>query len=159
MDYYIKLAAIIITFLMLIAASVQDYRKRKISNRITFPGIIIGLVLNSIVSWQNGLICFAIIVGLFFIGIIGIFGMGDLKLVMATVALQGYFAAGVTIVFACVVLVVLKVFKQGYKADFRRLINSPNATVGERVPFAPFMLLGYCAYFFTYVFTPQGFFI
>lgn len=159
MDLILRIICLVVCSVMMVIAAIIDKKKMRIPNWITFPSIFLGLALNFVISWQEGLISLGIIIVLFFIGAIGFLGMGDLKLMMAVVALKGWLCAIVVLGVASILLAVHKVKIEKYQLNFKRLIKPNETDGGLRVPFAPYMLLGYVFYFFTYVITPQGFII
>lgn len=65
---------------------------------------------------------------------------------MALSALQGLLPSLISIFIASCSLLIVKVIKGRYAVDMRRLKDADKAAEGEKVPFAPYMLLGYCAY-------------
>lgn len=139
----IELISLFITFIMMFIAAFWDNSKRIIPNWITLPFIPVGLLLTYIADVDKGLVNTAVIVGLFFLGMTGMFGMGDLKLVMALTALQGYFSTLVVLIIASGLLVFQKIKIEKYVPNMKRIIDKKEAENGERVPFAPFMLIGY----------------
>jgi Flp pilus assembly protein protease CpaA len=141
---------------VLIIATITDIKKYKIPNWITFPVIIAGTILTYISSVKTGLITTFAIVFLFFLGMLGCFGMGDLKLLMAIVSAQGWFCGLIVVGIASVAVALHKVNLGGYKVDIKRITDKEKRKTGMKVSFAPYMLLGYVFYFFTYILTPQG---
>ena len=142
----IEFISILLTFIMMFVAAFWDNSKRIIPNWITLPFIPIGLVLTYITDINNGLVITSVVVALFFLGMTGMFGMGDLKLIMALTALQGYYPALFTIIVASGLLVIQKIKFERYVPKMKRIIDKKAAEDGERVPFAPFMLIGFVFY-------------
>ena len=122
------------TLMSFITACIYDIHTRKIPNILTFG------------SWQEGIVRTLAITALFFVGATGCLGLGDLKLVMALTALQGVLPTLITLFIASSALLIVKVIKGRYKVDMRRLKDADKAAEGEKVPFAPYMLVGYASY-------------
>jgi len=87
-----KIASQALLFVVLIVSAVTDLRDRKVYDWLTLPGIAFGLTL----GWANGelgscALGFAVAVGVFGFAVwIGGMGGGDLKLMAAIGAIQGY---------------------------------------------------------------------
>ncbi len=85
----------IVLAILLISATVTDWKHRKIYNKTTVPAFIIGLLL-AIVSGVPGLVtsvltASAIAFGVFFVlFFFGLMGGGDVKLMTAVAVLTGY---------------------------------------------------------------------
>lgn len=85
---------IILTFLIVGAAAVYDYRTRRIPNYITLPALLIGLVLNTYQSGFKGLeesLLGLLLGGLLLLVpfVLGGMGAGDVKLLAVVGALNG----------------------------------------------------------------------
>ena len=108
---------------------------------------------------ENLLFVVAVIVGLFFVGMLGIFGSGDLKLMMAITALCGAVPMLMCVGIASVgVLAVellrnprqaVRTVKEGVGLLTGRM--KPNEQ-GRRIPFAPYLLFGFTLWLTVYVF-------
>ena len=134
------------TLMSFISACIYDIHTRRIPNILTFGSLIAGLVMIYLTDWQEGVARTLAITALFFVGSTGCLGLGDLKLVMALTALQGFLPTLITLFIASSALLVVKVVKGRYKVDMRRLKDADKAAEGEKVPFAPYMLVGYASY-------------
>ncbi len=142
----IQLAVIGFTFVVMATAATLDIRTRRIPNWLTFAAAITGLILTYIMDWREGIVRTIAVTAVFFAGATGCLGLGDLKLFMALTALQGVLPSLISIFIASCALLIVKVIKGKYAVDMRRLRDADRAAEGERVPFAPYMLLGYCSY-------------
>lgn len=79
----------ILTICILSVSAVTDLFYRKVYNCFTFPAMLIGILLCGFpFSFESYFRLFWMIL-FFFIGSFGIMGMGDLKLIMAVIALRG----------------------------------------------------------------------
>ena len=134
------------TLMSFITACIYDIHTRKIPNILTFGSLIAGLVMIYLMDWQEGIVRTLAITALFFVGATGCLGLGDLKLVMALTALQGVLPTLITLFIASSALLIVKVIKGKYKVDMQRLKDADKAAEGEKVPFAPYMLVGYASY-------------
>ncbi len=107
---------------VLLIAAVTDLRERKVYNKLTYPAIIVGLVIHTIVLGLDGLLSglaaasITLLIGLFLIATPALKG-GDIKLLMAV----GAFAGGQALlevsfysVFAGFFLGILMSIKNGY---------------------------------------------
>lgn len=107
---------------VLLIAAITDLRERKVYNKLTYPAILIGLVLHTVVLGLDGLISgliatgLTLLVGLFLIATPALKG-GDIKLLMAV----GAFAGGQALlevsfysVFAGFFLGIFMSIKNGY---------------------------------------------
>lgn len=97
-----------LTVLMMLISAYTDIASRRIPNWVTLPMIVVGISLNAIYKGTGCIMDVVFIVALFFAckPINKDVGMGDLKLIMATVALMGTNVAMLiffTAVFICLV--------------------------------------------------------
>lgn len=142
---------LLITMTILIIAAINDYLYFKVPNYITFPSIIIGLVLSFYISPTTCLLRIMCIVILFFAGMLNFIGMGDLKLIMAILALNGLYYTAVVVLIGALCLMIYCLV-----TDYKSMILSLKNTVrfftlqtpiipinDEKYPFAFFMALGY----------------
>lgn len=142
----IQTALAIFALIVAFVAMIYDFKTMRIPNWLTLPTIIIGLVCTYIVDWQTGLISTGFILGFFVIGAFGVFGLGDLKLVMALIATIGFLGAIISVTIASIALVYHKVKRQLYIPKMKRL-KKDSEDVGLKVPFAPYIFVGYVMYF------------
>lgn len=87
-----------VMFIMLTISNFTDWKKHKIYNWVTYPGIILGFILNSIAYGLDGFIscCISFGIALVFFLIFYIFkmiGAGDVKLIIAIAVLTNVFHA------------------------------------------------------------------
>lgn len=143
--------SLVITLAVLMVAAVTDATSYHIPNLLTFPAIIVGLLLCrfpfSVESWIR-----VIWLAIFFaLGTLHIMGMGDLKLCMAVLALRGIgetwrmLLAGAILLFMyCLVTQpdsTVYALKSLWRA-FRYHIRQPDQP-RPVYPFAIFLGLGY----------------
>ena len=143
---------ILITITILAIASYTDLKYRRVPNWLTFPGMITGILLCGI--FERGdlvsrLIWLAIF---FFIGMLAIMGMGDLKLMMAVIALRGIMTASITLLAGAMLLLVYCIVTEGpkkvldgFKLAMKCMLlgNYKNKFEGKEYPFAVFISMGY----------------
>ncbi|WP_320162919.1 prepilin peptidase [uncultured Trichococcus sp.] len=115
--------------LMLVAASgFFDLKERKIPNKITFTGILIGLIFNLITGGWLGL--FQGVVGMF-VGlaifflpfVMGGMGAGDVKLMGAIGALMGWKFSVMTALYSAIVGGVMVVIHLAYTGKLRETLK------------------------------------
>ena len=150
-----KTAALVITLLLLTAAAIWDVQCRKIPNLLTVPALAAGTVFTALHSLWDAALLVIILLALFFAGMTGILGSGDIKLIMALTALQGIWSAlistGAAAAFVLTVQLALRPQKTaGYiKMALRTVIRLDRTAIdsaGRSVPFAPYLLLGFAAF-------------
>ena len=96
-------AAWILLFAFLAMASAADIRFRRIPNGLVFPGMAAGFLLTwsgfPDFGWKLLMILF-----LYFFGMLGLMGMGDLKLWMMEAAFVGAARSTLSVLFASLFL-------------------------------------------------------
>lgn len=147
----VQISLIAVTLIILIISAILDTKTMRIPNWLTFGGMGLGLLITYIISWQTGLINTGVILLLFFLGMTGFVGLGDLKLLMAMVALQGWLPSLITLGLASLLLIIVKVKNEHYVVDMKRLKDKALASEGVKVPFAPYLLAGYIMYLLYFV--------
>lgn len=136
--------------LTLLAAAVTDMHHRRIPNAITLPAIGSGLILTAVIDWKTFWITLATILVIFFAGMFGFMGGGDLKLIMAVVAFHGVMPALCSVGIASVAIIAVSAI-QNPKETLSEVKNGLRCAIGKtkimeqgrRVPFAPYLLFGY----------------
>lgn len=97
----------IILIILLLTAAFFDITKNKIPNFLTFPVMLISLILNIIMNGFNGLVFsfwgFILGLAIFFIPFaFGLMGAGDVKLMTAIGALKGFMFTAISALFTAV---------------------------------------------------------
>lgn len=136
--------------LTLFAASVTDLYNRRIPNWITVPAIGSGLAMAAITGSRSVWIVFAGILIIFFAGMSGVMGGGDLKLIMAVTAFCGVMPALYSVGIASVSVIVVAATSSP-RETFSAVKNGLRCVIGRtkivkqgrRVPFAPYLLFGF----------------
>lgn len=132
-------------------AAIWDIRTGKIPNFLTFPSMLFGTIYACAMGTETGLERILLLVVLFVIGSSNIFGMGDLKLIMAIGALNGIFCIGITVAFAAFMVIIMDVIRNrqkawiDIKAGYRSLseLKFDKRYGTERsVKFAPYLFVG-----------------
>lgn len=116
---------IVVLVLLLLIAAFSDAKDKKIPNKLTFPVILLGLILNLIINGFSGIkfsvLGFLLGLGVFFIPFaLGLMGGGDVKLMAAIGALMGWRFTLVSAVFSAVAGILVVV---GYLSYKRRLVS------------------------------------
>lgn len=123
-------------------ASVFDVETHKIPNDISFPAILTGLI-TSIIRNQVDLILLIIsVVILLIIGLFGLMGMGDIKLLIAISTFVGPQLMFFVLIYAEIMLVLYSFIVK--KTSFAIAINSIKKRYISKnlkggIPFAPFI--------------------
>lgn len=146
---------IILLLLSLVIASYFDIKNHKIPNKLTLPLIVVSTILFVLNPLKTALDLLSIPV-LFFLGVFGVMGFGDVKLLMSVSLMFGYKFTFQSIVLALISLVIYVLIKDA-KCVFDALINLNRiSSKSRRYAFAPFILVGcVCTLFCTY----QGWFV
>lgn len=155
-------ALIIVRFalcwLVLAITSATDLLHRRIPNAVTLPAVAVGLILTAVCK-ENLLFVVAVIIGLFFVGMLGIFGSGDLKLMMAITSLCGVIPMLMCVSIASVGVLTVELFRnprqavQTLKEGLGLLTGRTKPDEqGRRIPFAPYLLFGFTLWLTVYSF-------
>lgn len=142
--------AAVLCGLTLLAAAVTDLYSRRIPNWITLPAIGTGLILTAIVDCKTLFGILIAIAVIFFAGMFGVMGGGDLKLIMAVTALCGVMPALFSVGIASAAVITVSAI-QNPKETFSAVKNGLRCVVGKakiseqgrRIPFAPYLLFGF----------------
>lgn len=152
--YYFVIRSVIAAVICL-AAAVFDIKTRKIPNKLTFPAIIVGMFLTLVFRPLSYTIVIVSILGfLFFFGMTDFIGLGDIKLLMAVIAVGGWemgtwaFLLAILLLFfyACIenpIETYIYIEKMFARLKFKRRAVNKEST---RYVFAPFLLLGVTIY-------------
>jgi len=139
-------------FIVLMLASVWDIRQRRIPNAVTFPAILLGLTLTGIFKLGSMPLTIAVLVLLFFFGTLNLMGQGDVKLIMALVAICGASVALISAGLAAIIIVgvQLLLYPKETVSDVKNALSALITTdfkrinkEGRTVPFAPYILTGF----------------
>ncbi|SFE45559.1 A24 family peptidase [Trichococcus pasteurii] len=115
--------------LMLVAASgFFDLKERKIPNKITFTGILIGILFNSITGGWTGLLqsiigMFAGLAIFFIPFVMGGMGAGDVKLMGAIGALMGWRFSLITALYSAIVGGIMVLLHLLYTGKLRETLK------------------------------------
>lgn len=152
------IARLALCWLMLVVTSATDLLHRRIPNAVTLPAVAVGLILTAVCK-ENLLFVVAVIIGLFFIGMLGIFGSGDLKLMMAITVLCGVIPMLMCVGIASVGVLALELLRnprqavQTVREGIGLLTGRTKSNVqGRRIPFAPYLLFGFTLWLTVYMF-------
>lgn len=146
-----RITAITVIIVGIIAA-VSDWKTGRIPNLLTFPAMFLGI---GYTLWNQGAVngmnrCLVLIL-LSFVGMTALFGMGDLKLIMAFFALGGGRFMLMTVVIATALVLVVQFIKHkdetllDIKAGIWNLFTlrlDRTIGTGRKVKFAPYLLCG-----------------
>lgn len=145
----------IISITLLILATITDIKYKKIPNIITLTGMCVGVIYqiaSSIIlhSYNSLIINLISMIALFFIGMTGILGLGDIKLLIALTALNGIMPAVMTAGFGSLYVILISLITRTREATEELktgiqtlLFKLPIYKNGKSVPFAQYMLAGY----------------
>ena len=111
----------IISLILLLLASIIDVKTKKIPNMLTFPAILLGIIWIFYTSISTHIFTemifrLVLFVLIFFFGMTGLIGLGDIKLFMALSLLNSPFVLLSSIAIAGFLLVIVK------------LVQNPNET-------------------------------
>lgn len=136
----------------LVIASAIDIQTRKIPNYITFPFMTMGLVFTIIFNNVSVMNCVFGMALMFSFGMLGLAGMGDIKLLMVIASVSGFAMTILTAGIAAVLLLIFKLFTN-YESTKRAMREGINAVIygnlkildrtGERFAFAIYITISY----------------
>lgn len=89
MKNVIDILTLAVATIAMAVAATTDYRTRKVPNALTFPCMAAGLAMTAAWSPKEAGIRALWALGVAFTSVFGMMGMGDVKLIMAVVALRG----------------------------------------------------------------------
>jgi len=131
MNNYFDIIVFCILVILLIMALYTDIREQKITNKVTVPAIVSGIILSTVQGLLPGLgktlkdllVMFAVVFALFALKFIG---AGDGKLLLAIAALKGLsYSIGVTVyaVFIGAIMTIFMARDKSLKISFKAFIN------------------------------------
>lgn len=142
---------LLLTLIMLLVSSITDYKYRKVFNEVTFSAMLLGLLLNGFPLSVNSYYKLLWMLVFFFIGSLGIMGMGDLKLCMAVIAMRGIEETSMMLLFGIFFLLLycllddrkntLLMIKDTYNTIFYHMPVIKRSD--KKYPFAVFLSFGY----------------
>lgn len=100
------LIKLIFMLLFLIPASIIDNKTSKIPNYISFPFIMMGFLWCLMFDITNVWSSLLAVIGLFFFGMLGLMGIGDIKLLMGIALFCDYKVMLLTIIFSLLLLAI-----------------------------------------------------
>jgi len=137
----------LIFFLMF--AVITDMNKQIIPNYITFSLMFIGVVYTSIFARSELIPNLIALIVMFFIGMLGLIGLGDIKLLMGINCLCGWRIMLIGLFFACLLCILYTlVTKPSEVIDATKSLIQATKTrnkmliTGEKKPFAPYIAFG-----------------
>lgn len=144
--------------LILMAAAYTDIRSHKIPNKLILVGMIIGLTYEP--SFHGLIGKTAVLLVLFFFGMTGLMGAGDIKLLMVISLFVDVtrFLMILAVAFMLLIIYGLVRYPES-RMEFRLMIKGlflricPDTKKGRAIPLAPFLL---ASYLFTLIFTGGG---
>ena len=138
MIYTYKSWIILLTLMAITAFT--DIKEKKIPNLIVFPGMAVGLFV-SFNGWKDTLFKICGMTIIFFIGMLGAAGFGDIKLWMMTIAFIGFenslWCVGIAAVLIIIYGIIFKKSDTLKELTYKKEIKKSNI-----YPFAPFVLIG-----------------
>jgi len=109
----------IIVMVWLIVCALQDWKNGEVSNWLTIPAMIIGMVYAALMGSDRLLLCAAALVGLSLLYILGSLGGADVKVLIALAGLWPAALLAALLVQGIWGMVVL--IKKGKGAEFRAI--------------------------------------
>lgn len=137
----------LILFIILLISSYYDIREKRIPNELIVIGLVVGFLFQK--SLFDVFLQICVLILLFFIGMLKIMGMGDLKLWMVISCYTGFADSFIIIVVAAALLMVYAWFKNRKESvlilnhiKFSILLKErPKIIEQTAYSFAPFILL------------------
>lgn len=148
--------SIVMLLSLLLIASCYDKKTMKIPNWISLTGIITGICLCTSIN-QVGYRCIAIVF-IFFFGMLGLMGMGDLKLWMMISTLIGFTESCFIVAGAALILLIHQMIRNRKKASQTIRLTIFSFIYNRKIiefeqtgyPFAPYLMFScilYCIYY------------
>lgn len=133
-------------------AAVCDIKSGKIPNTVTFSGIVLGLLFHF--SFDEWIRIFAGLVFIFFFGMLGLMGMGDIKLWMAIMSLSGFSDSCFIIAGAAALFIIYQLVKDHKKTVQICRLTVESLFTNRKIirfeqkgyPFAPYVLVSCLMY-------------
>ena len=144
-----------ITVLILIISAITDIKTKKILNIITFPSMLLGILLMVIFKQYSFIGIRLIWMSVFFLlGTTGMVGLGDIKLLMAMTSLRGIEETSMALLLGAVFLAIYcfitetSMMKQIIRETFHYFtLKTEIVRISEKkYPFAVFVFAGYLTY-------------
>lgn len=137
----------LILFIILLVSSYYDIREKRIPNELIVIGLVIGFLFQK--SLFDVFLQICVLILLFFIGMLKIMGMGDLKLWMVISCYTGFVDSFIIIAVAAALLMVYAWFKNRKESililnhiKFSILLKErPKIIEQTAYSFAPFIFL------------------
>lgn len=137
----------LILFIILLVSSYYDIREKRIPNELIVIGLVVGFLFQK--SLFDVFLQICVLILLFFIGMLKIMGMGDLKLWMVISCYTGFADSFIIIAVAAALLMVYAWFKNRKESvlilnhiKFSILLKErPKIIEQTAYSFAPFILL------------------
>ncbi len=142
---------IFILIFLLLAAAFMDAKDKRIPNILTFPLILIGLILNIIINGISGIgfsfLGFLLGLAIFFIPFaVGLMGGGDVKLMAAIGALMGWKFTLISAIFSAIagigVVFVYLIYKGRLFNYFRKYFVVIGRTILKYIDFSEKNIIG-----------------
>ena len=137
---------------MFIIAAITDIKKDIIPNAVVFPALLAGLVFSVVQKdWKSLIISGVSLIVLFFVFALGFVGGGDIKLLMADIALCGLLNGLVTLGGGALLSILFFLLKEPkstansvkYGLNCAASGNMSAMISGKKLKFAPFMLVSW----------------
>lgn len=146
-----QIACVILALIGTGICTITDLQNHRIYNAVTWPMILIGLLLTSFACPEELLVRAIFLVACIGISLTGVLGAGDAKLIMGNCALLGLFPAVLMTVIACVFFFLAALIRNrkagtrallGVKMSLLGCIDHAEARQKAGQPFAPWIFIG-----------------